>query len=163
MHRRARTSAAAALIALGVSAPVAVPTAAASAQSRVAPAATCTVSAANSAGRVSISGEGFTSGRALLSSPSAATTSFDVPTGGAFRIGSKPDDRYAVTQGGRTTACTGGPAPAATPGTSYKAGVTSGWDAVKADCGAKPPASANDAFSEGWKKGAAAAEEVFCK
>ncbi|MEU2392597.1 hypothetical protein [Streptomyces sp. NPDC007369] len=161
MPRRVRTSAAAALIALGASALTAAPTALA--QSRVAPAATCTVSGADPAGRVSVSGEGFTQGQALLSSPSAATTSFNVPTGGAFRIGDKPEDRYAVTQGGRTTACTGGPKPAATPGTTYKAGLTSGWDAVRGDCAAKPPASANAAFSDGWNKGAAVAEEVFCK
>ncbi|MFD3700467.1 hypothetical protein ACFWUZ_30815 [Streptomyces sp. NPDC058646] len=158
MHRRARTTAA--LIALGVSTLATAPTA--FAQTLAAPAATCTVSAADAQDRVSISGEGFTKGSAQLSSPGADVTSFDVPDGGAFQIGNKADDRYAVTQGGTTTACTGGTEPATTPGTTYKSGLTAGWDAVQGDCGAKPPASANKAFSDGWNKGASAAKEVFC-
>ncbi|MEV8533139.1 hypothetical protein [Streptomyces sp. NPDC051211] len=161
MHRRARTTtAAAALIVLGVPALAAAPTT--FAQSLAAPTATCTVSAADSADRVSVSGEGFTEGQAQLSSPGAGTTSFNVPGGGSFQIGDKTDDRYAVTQAGRTTVCTGGSEPAATPGTTYKAGLTAGWDAVREGCDARPPASANQAFSDGWNKGAAVAKEVFC-
>ncbi|GHI82802.1 hypothetical protein [Streptomyces xanthophaeus] len=159
MHRLPRTTAA--LIALGVSALAAAPTA--TAQPLVAPAATCTVSAPDSTGRVSLSGEGFTTGTALLSSPGAATTTFEVPDGGAFRIGSKADDRYAVTQGGSTTPCAGGTKAPTTPGTTYKAGLTAGWDAVADNCDARPPASANKAFSDGWTKGAAVAKETFCQ
>ncbi|MFG2291806.1 hypothetical protein [Streptomyces sp. NPDC048603] len=161
MHRRARTSAAA-LITLGVSALVAAPTTAL-AQPSPTPAATCTVSAADSADRVTVAGQGFTQGQAQLSSPSGGTTAFNVPAGGSFQIGNKPDDRYAVTQGGSTTVCTGGTKPAATPGTTHKAGLIAGWDAVRADCDATPPASANKAFSDGWTKGASVAREVFCK
>ncbi|MCX5403115.1 hypothetical protein OHA37_04365 [Streptomyces sp. NBC_00335] len=159
MHRRPHITAA--LIALGISAFAAAPTA--TALPAAAPAATCTVSAADPAGRVSLSGEGFAQGQALLSSPGAAPTTFNVPDGGAFTIGSKPDDRYAVTQAGSTTPCTGGAKPSTTPGTTYKAGLTAGWDAVADNCDARPPASANKAFSDGWTKGAAVAKETFCK
>ncbi|MFG2754749.1 hypothetical protein [Streptomyces xanthophaeus] len=159
MHRLPRTTAA--LIALGVSALAAAPTA--TAQPVVAPAATCTVSAPDSTGRVSLSGEGFTTGTARLSSPGATTTTFEVPEGGAFQIGSKADDRYAVTQGGSTTPCAGGTKAPTTPGTTYKAGLTAGWDAVADNCDARPPASANKAFSDGWTKGAAVAKETFCQ
>ncbi|MEV7614133.1 hypothetical protein [Streptomyces sp. NPDC089799] len=162
MRRRARTSAAAALIALGVSALAASPTAAYAARPSAAPAAACTVSAADSADRVTVAGQGFTPGQARLSSPRGGTTSFNVPDGGTFRIGNKPDDRYAVTQGGGTTVCTGGTKPTTTPGTTYKAGLIGGWDAVRANCDAKPPASANKAFSDGWAKGASVAKDVFC-
>ncbi|MFD9722713.1 hypothetical protein [Streptomyces sp. NPDC059072] len=163
MRRRARTSAA--LIALSVAALTAPPTAAYAAQPSAAPAAptaTCTVSAADAADRVTVAGQGFAQGRAALSSPRGGTTSFNVPDGGAFQIGSKPDDRYAVTQGGRTTVCTGGTKAATTPGTTYKAGLIAGWDAVRANCGARPPASADKPFSDGWNKGASVAEDVFC-
>ncbi|MFJ8013882.1 hypothetical protein [Streptomyces sp. NPDC096339] len=160
MRRHARTSAA--LIALGVAALAASPTAAYAAQPSAAPAATCTVSAADSADRVTVAGQGFAQGRAELSSPRGGTTSFNVPDAGAFQIGNKPDDRYAVTQGGRTTVCTGGTKPTTTPGTTYKAGLIAGWDAVRANCDAKAPASANKAFSDGWNKGASVAEDVFC-
>ncbi|WP_411104181.1 hypothetical protein [Streptomyces sp. cmx-4-9] len=154
MHRHARTTAV--LLALAVPA-LAVPQAASAR-----PAATCTVSAADAAGRVTVTGAGFTAGQARLSSPSAAPTSFTVPDGGAFRIGGKADDRYAVTQAGSTTACKGGTEAATTPGSTRKAGLTAGWDAVQDDCAARPPASANQAFLEGWNKGAAVAREVFC-
>ncbi|MER7759172.1 hypothetical protein [Streptomyces sp. NPDC097619] len=157
MHRRARTTAAAAAIALGVSALVTAPAAYAAA-----PAATCTVSDPDQVERVTIEGEGFTRGEAQLSSPTAPATDFDVPDGGSFRIGNKADDRYAITQGGTTIPCTGGPEPSVGPGTTYKAGITAGWDAVNESCTAKPPASANAAFTDGWNKGADAAREVFC-
>ncbi|MFD8637506.1 hypothetical protein [Streptomyces sp. NPDC059533] len=160
MRRRARTSAA--LITLSVAALTASPMAVHAAQPSAAPAATCTVSAADAGDRVTVAGQGFAQGRAALSSPRGGTTSFNVPDGGAFQIGSKPDDRYAVTQSGRTTVCTGGTKAATTPGTTYKAGLIAGWDAVRANCGAKPPASANKPFSDGWKKGASVAEGVFC-
>ncbi|MFJ7157088.1 hypothetical protein ACIQUQ_19340 [Streptomyces sp. NPDC101118] len=161
MHRPARTIAAAAVIALGASALAAAP--AVSAQPpAAAPAATCTVSDPNQVERVTIEGKGFAQGEAQLSSPGSATTDFNVPDGGSFRIANKADGRYAVTQGGTTTVCTGGPEPTVGPGTTYKAGVTAGWDAVREDCAAKPPASANEAFRNGWNDGASAARELFC-
>ncbi|MFF5447685.1 hypothetical protein [Streptomyces sp. NPDC012888] len=162
MHRRARLTAAL-LLALGTPALATVAPTAFAQAAPAAPTVTCAVSAADGTDRVDVSGDGFTQGPAQLSSPGGGTTTFAVPDGGSFRIGNKPDDRYAVTQGGRTTACTGGTEPTAAPGTTYKAGLTAGWDAVRADCGARPPASANTGFTDGWNKGAATAREVFCQ
>ncbi|MFJ6934538.1 hypothetical protein [Streptomyces sp. NPDC101132] len=161
MHRRARTISAAAVIALGASALAAAPAVSARPPA-AAPAATCTVSEPDQADRVTVEGKGFARGEAQLSSPGSPITDFNVPDGGSFRIANKADGRYAVTQGGTTTVCTGGPEPTGRPGTTYKAGVTAGWDAVSEDCAAKPPASANEAFRDGWNEGASAAREIFC-
>ncbi|MEU9801354.1 hypothetical protein [Streptomyces sp. NPDC051000] len=130
-----------------------------------APAATCSASAARPDGTVSVSGKGFEPGAAVLSSPTAQGGRFEVGPDGAFTLPKRQNGAYTVSQGGRDIKCGGGDeadAHARAGGDPYKAGVVAGWDAVKGSCDASAPPSANQQFSNGWKKGAAVAREAYC-
>ncbi|MFJ3925258.1 hypothetical protein [Streptomyces sp. NPDC090022] len=125
----------------------------------VVPSATCTLSDVQSDGTVTITGTGFTPGQAFLSSPTAAGGSFTVGEGGSFTIPKREKAQYTISQGNDRTPCGGG---GAAVGTTLKAGIVAGWEAVEDDCDATKPASANEQFSKGWDKGAAVAREAFC-
>ncbi|MET8749337.1 hypothetical protein ACFXPI_36945 [Streptomyces sp. NPDC059104] len=127
------------------------------------PAATCSLSGVLPDGTVSISGGGFQPGPAFLESSTGVGAGFSMNADGTFNIAKAKDGQYSVRQGSTVTKCSGGGGGTTAPmGTTFKAGVVAGWDAVKADCKATAPPSANQQFSEGWNKGAAVAKEAFC-
>ncbi|MGO4461553.1 hypothetical protein AB4039_30300 [Streptomyces sp. M-16] len=126
------------------------------------PAATCSTSGVLADGTVSISGGGFQPGPAFLESSTGVGAGFSMNPDGTFNIAKAKEGQYSVRQGSTVTQCSGGSATTTTTGTTLKAGIVAGWDAVKADCKATAPASANQQFSLGWNKGAAVAKEAFC-
>ncbi|MGW6864958.1 hypothetical protein ACWGHM_19215 [Streptomyces sp. NPDC054904] len=126
------------------------------------PAATCSLSDVLPDGTVNVSGGGFLPGPAFLESSTGIGAGFSMSPDGTFTIPKqKKDATYSIRQGSTVTQCSGG-GTTTTTGTTLKAGIVAGWDAVRANCAATPPASANQQFSQGWNKGAAVAKEAFC-
>ncbi|MFF3012745.1 hypothetical protein [Streptomyces sp. NPDC057939] len=127
------------------------------------PAATCSLSGVLPDGTVNVSGGGFLPGPAYLESSTGIGAGFSMSPDGTFTIAKqKKDATYSVKQGSTVTRCSGGGTTTNPTGTTLKAGIVAGWDAVRANCAATAPASANQQFSQGWNKGAAVAREAFC-
>ncbi|MEU9026361.1 hypothetical protein AB0D46_02270 [Streptomyces sp. NPDC048383] len=127
------------------------------------PAATCSLSGVLPDGTVNVSGGGFLPGPAFLEASTGVGAGFSMSPDGTFTIAKqKKDATYSVRQGSTVTRCSGDGTTSAATGTTAKAGIVAGWDAVRANCAATAPASANEQFSQGWTKGAAVAKEAFC-
>ncbi|MET9609902.1 hypothetical protein ABZZ17_33360 [Streptomyces sp. NPDC006512] len=127
------------------------------------PAATCSTSGVLADGTVNISGGGFQPGPAFLQSSTGDGAGFSMNPDGTFNIAKAKDGQYSVQQGSTVTKCSGGSVAAVQAGgTTLKAGIVAGWDAVKGNCDAKAPPQSNQQFSQGWNKGAAVAKEAFC-
>ncbi|MFD8980107.1 hypothetical protein [Streptomyces sp. NPDC059564] len=133
------------------------------------PAASCSLSGVLPDGTVRLSGGGFKPGAAFLDKGSGPAVQFNMSADGSFAMEKMENVQYTVRQGNEDTKCSGGSemktgndTGTGATGTTAKAGIVAGWDAVKGNCAAKAPASGNKQFTQGWNKGASVAREAFC-
>ncbi|MCX5379344.1 hypothetical protein [Streptomyces sp. NBC_00091] len=139
-----------------------------------APAGTCTVAPdaySKPPTAVKITGKGFTGKEtvAIKGDNGYSNPQFNVPAGGNFQINGLPAGTYTVDG----VACAGGtpakPQDQQQPDTNAKAeydkGYRQGFQAIKANCEAKPPKTAlppDQNWTDGYNAGAALAAKTFC-